>query len=208
VTTSNNPTAWSVAPTLSAYDFTTIYEPAYEGQTWTEAVDILLSHPADVATIEMLRDAAKNGTLNNPVVVTQDSDTGRWLVGDGMHRVTACLLENQPIAYTTDWPEADPLFLNYSVTITSPHTSDDQTVRDDNLDNVFSWLRSFPAGGTWVDTSVLGSSENPDGTFTMTAWYVGPPGLTPFIEQIVRTKCEQAGIPVHSLIVEIVPDEE
>lgn len=186
-TPSTSHISWHMAAALPAYDFTVMFQPAYDC-SWTEAVGMLLEHPADRETITVLRAAARTGNLTTPVTVTRDEDTGAWHVSNGMHRVAACLLENLPVAYLPDDQVAGDDLPVYEVSLTV--IPDENTDVDMLFDEMTAWLRAFPLpDGTWVESPVMGSETAPAGHLIFRGYYELDQNSMPYLLAAVRQRC-------------------
>jgi hypothetical protein len=164
--------------------------PAY-GDTWQDAIAALLGSPADADVIATLRPAARDRQLRNPVWVAPDEEIGELRVANGMHRVTACHLEGAPVPYrvSTGWSDLPAGLAEVEVAFTVA----DNEARDEDafFELVFDWLRSFPVGDDWVETSGMGSSRE-----MFTAWYVLPERLVAALPSLLADRLAPHGMTV------------
>ena len=143
--------------------FTAQVVPAF-GDSWAKASRLLLADPVEKETIDILTRLAGKGEIRNPVIISHPNPVSpRSRVLDGMHRVIAYNRAGLPIPYCTGYPAPSSLgFLHVELEL--------PPITENNLDLLFSLLRSFPVNETyWADTSIVGSTGY--GTHIVTSAY-------------------------------------
>lgn len=126
--------------------------PAYGGESWEAALDLLAEDPVEAATVDALRDELRAaGRFEAPVVI----DRAGGIVANGMHRIAASVAEGAArIAVTEDYgAERDEDWVEISFTVAGARS-------DETDDLVVSALRSFTADGHWTETNAMGSVGN------------------------------------------------
>lgn len=133
-------------------DFLAQFHPAYyDGQSWNDIAVTLNNEPSEHEVITNLREVIKKQSdFDEAVMVDPESKQ----VTNGMHRISAHILENSPsVTYATKEPEEDTDQVVSVYFTVAPAVIGGPSAPDDFYD----WIRSFPLKDTWVTSDVFGT---------------------------------------------------
>lgn len=146
--------------TVPLKDFLALHTPAYyEDEEWARIPNLLSSIASEKATIDILREVIRSGQeYVEPISV--DYDTKR--VGNGMHRLCAAILENKStitFSYEPSSVDAPMYEVEFLLTPVDKGEGNRRKVTEEEYDNAFDWLRSFPLGEVWVTSDSFSLSD-------------------------------------------------